>query len=116
MESFKRNSKLGTAFASGEVMYLIDDHKPDLCEMLPEPFSHEKCLERLRSGDQEIGGGQCLFTSFSHWRIPMPHTNRQTKFGAPPLHTRKDITIKGTQGCYIERFEPPAGQALRGEH
>jgi hypothetical protein len=94
MEPLKGNSKLGTAFASGEFMYLIDDHEPDLCEMLSEPLSHEKCLNSFRGGDQEIGRGQGLFASFSHRRVSMPHTNRQPKLTAPPLHTRKDIAIE----------------------
>ena len=49
--------QLGTAFAAGEFMYLIDDHETDLGEVLTEPFSHEECLNGLRGGDKKIGRG-----------------------------------------------------------
>ena len=80
----------GTAFAPRKFVYLIDDNESDLREMLPKPFSHEKCLNRFRGSNQEIGWRQCLFTPFSHASIPMTHT-----YGQPPTRRTTIACAKG---------------------
>ena len=86
MEPFKGNRQLGAALAAGEFMDLVDDNKPDICKVLPEPFPHEESLHCLGCGDKEVRGTERLLPPFGHGRVPVTDPHGQTKFTAPPLH------------------------------
>ncbi len=92
-QALERHRKLGSPFAVGKLVNLVDDDIPDILQVLAEALAYEQCLQGLRGRDEEIRRVQCLLSPLVLRRIPVPDPDRESEFPAPPLHPIEDVPI-----------------------
>ena len=98
------------ALRAGDGVHLVDDHGLDPAQHLPALRGEEQ-VERLGSGDQDVGRRAQHLAPLALVGVARPHADRQRRAepGERAAEVALDVVVEGLQRRDVEETQPLAG-------